>query len=633
MQYRWSFKRRSSWALVAAPVLALASLSVAAAAPATARVSTVASHAVAPRKISEVDCNGWSPKYKPVAFAHRETCVDPRGPKKLKGKWAAPASSYNDRGRFLDNRHYVGHDEPSVKFISSAAGSGNTMTYYMKMPKDPAKPPTNNGKIVKYAELSVAPWFGLPICDPGSYPQNPCTPDSDANTGSGLPTDAGSAFMELQFYPPGFAPFLDSVSCNATKWCTAINIDSLESEFNFVNLNPNCEEPVNFAYLTTNGKPGGPPGPQTANAKTFQPGSHTLFMNSGDVIKVAISDPPSGFTTVVSDLTTGQTGRMTASAGNGFMNTNFKTCAGTPHTFHAEYDTAAQQNQVPWAALEGGVLMQQEIGHSEVCASLANKDPINVPGLIVDKKTSDTCVGGTEGRSHHHDRKGEGGCNPNTGVCKGATTEGTTGPIACPSNNFASGQLCEYADGICLPQGTRTVIVGGKAIRETAPVNFCADNRFQNGDLDFDGIDYQKTTWPNGSSNVPTSIRYAGPFDAAGHSYPSVQFQTDAPASEFLCNIFNGNNCDAPPLGAKFYPWWTLTSKSGQGVGGLFPSGSCIWNFGNRIAGVTTNNLGADAQYGVPDVARFGGTTISAVERNPEVTGNCAPLTEPHAQR
>ncbi len=182
---------------------------------------------------------------------------------------------------------------------------------------------------------------------------------------------------------------------------------------------------------------------------------------------------------------------MTASAGNGFMNTNYKTCAGTPFTFHAEYDTAAQQNQVPWAALEGGVLMQQEIGHSEVCASLANKDPVNDPGLIVDKNTSDTCVGGSEGRSHHRPAKGEGGCNPNTGVCKGATTEGTTGPIACPSNNFASGQLCEYADGICLPQGTRTVIVGGKAIRETSPVNLCGDNRFQNGDLDFDGMSYQ----------------------------------------------------------------------------------------------------------------------------------------------
>ena len=627
MHYRWSFKRCWSWALVSAPVLALASLSVAAAAPATARVTAGAPHAVAPRKVSEVDCNGWSPKYKPVVAAHRETCVDPRGAKKLKGKWAAPASSYNSRGRFVDNGHYVGHDEPSVKFISSAAGSGNTMTYFMRMPKDPAKPPTNNGKVVKYAELSVAPWFGLPICDPKSYPQNKCTPDSDLNTGSGLATDAGSAFMELQFYPPGFAPWLDSASCSATKWCTAINIDSLESQFNFVNLNPNCEEPVNFAYLTTNGKPGGPPGPQTADASTFQPGKHTLFMNSGDVIKVAISDPPAGFTTVVTDLTTGQTGRMTASAGNGFMNTSYKTCKGSLHTFHAEYNTAAQQNQVPWAALEGGVLMQQEIGHSEVCASLANKDPINQPGLIVDKNTYDTCVGGSEGGKSH---RGEGSCNPKTGVCKGATTEGTTGPIACPSNNFASGQLCEYADGICLPQGTRTVIVGGHAIKETSPVNLCGDNRFQNGDLDFDGMSYQRGKWPNGSPKVPTSFRYAGPFDQSGQPYPKIQFETDAPGSAFLCNIFDGNLCVTPPVGAKFYPFWTLTNKNGQNVGhGLFPAGACVWNFGDVIKGVTTRNFGRAAQYGTPDVARFGGTVTSAVRANPEISGGCPALSQP----
>jgi hypothetical protein len=617
----------------------MASLSIAAAVPAAAHSAGAAKAMqtsaksvkwIKPHKVNELDCNAWGKKYKSVSPGFRKLCTDPRGALKGSNPWSTGSKGYNSRGRFQDNGHYVGHDEPSVKFISTSAKSGNTMTYFMKMPTDPARHATNNGKVVDYGELSAAPWFGLAICDPRSYPQNPCAPDSDSNTGLNHSTDAGSAFMELQFYPPRFAPFADSASCSATKWCAAMTIDSLEAGFNFVGLNTACEEPVNFAFLQTNGVPAGPPSPQLANGSTFVPNAHTLMINSGDVLKVAITDPAAGFTTTVTDVTTGQTGTITASAANGFMDTNFKTCAGTPHTFHAEYATAKPQNQVPWAALEGGVLMQQEIGHSEVCASLTHNDPINEPGIVVDNKISDTCVGGSEGGRHD---KGEGGCNTHTGVCLNASTEGTTGPIACPSNNFASGQLCEYADGACLPQGTRTVTVNGHKVKETSPVNFCQDNRFQNGDLDFDGIDYQKTTWPNGSSNVPTSIRYAGPFDAAGHSYPSVQFQTDAPASEFLCNIFNGNNCDAPPLGAKFYPWWTLTSKSGQGVGGLFPSGSCIWNFGNRIAGVTTNNLGADAQYGVPDVARFGGTTISAVERNPEVTGNCAPLTEPHAQR
>ena len=131
------------------------------------------------------------------------------------------------RFRFEDNGHYIGHDEPSVKFISSTPGSGNTMTYLTKIPVDPKQSPTPSGSVTNYGQLSVAPWFGLPMCDPNSYPQNACTPDSDTNTGLGAPTDAGSAFMELQFYPPGYTPFVDSESCSATKWCAALNIDSL----------------------------------------------------------------------------------------------------------------------------------------------------------------------------------------------------------------------------------------------------------------------------------------------------------------------------------------------------------------------------------------------------------------------
>ena len=94
------------------------------------------------------------------------------------------------------------------------------------------------------------------MCDPNSYPQNPCTPDSDTNIGANTAAAAGSAFMELQFYPPGYTPFIDSASCSGTKWCAALKIDSLECTFNFVTCNNNCIEPINFAYLQTNGVPG-----------------------------------------------------------------------------------------------------------------------------------------------------------------------------------------------------------------------------------------------------------------------------------------------------------------------------------------------------------------------------------------
>ena len=353
------------------------------------------------RATNNLDCNGWSPKYKAVAPSHRAVCTDPRGA--AGSEYSTAHDSYSDNGRFVDNGHYVGHDEPSVKFISSTPGSGNTMTYYMQLPRDPKKAATNSGSVVKYAELSVAPWFGLPICDPGSYPQNPCTPHSDANSGSFFdPNAAGSAFMELQFYPPGFTPFADNVSCSKTQWCSALTIDSLESKFNFADLirtarsrrtSPSCSEMASRPGLRARSWPMAP---------SYTPNSHTLKLNPGDVLKVSITDPltgpNAGFTTTVKDETTGKTGYMVASASNGFMSTDYITCDGTPFTFHAEYNTASKQNQVPWAALEGGVLMQQETGHSEVCASLSHRDPI-VESSLVDRRVYDTCVGGNEGQA------------------------------------------------------------------------------------------------------------------------------------------------------------------------------------------------------------------------------------------
>src|SRR6202044_3845363 len=162
-----------------------------------------------------------------------------------------------------------------------------------------------------YAELSPAPWFGLPICDPNSYPQNPCKPDSDSNSGAiNDPNAAGSAFLEVQLYPPGYQPFVDSPSCDARHWCAALTIDSLESEFNFANLNAACEEPTNFAFLQKNGVPAGPPSPQLADLASETPNGQTLLMNPGDVLRVSITDPAAGFTTRVTDLTTGQSGVM-----------------------------------------------------------------------------------------------------------------------------------------------------------------------------------------------------------------------------------------------------------------------------------------------------------------------------------
>jgi hypothetical protein len=82
---RWPFKRRLSCALVLAPILAIAGLTVAAG-PATARSQGLYSGSadqeqftVTPNPANNLDCNGWSPKYQPVAPARRALCTDARG--------------------------------------------------------------------------------------------------------------------------------------------------------------------------------------------------------------------------------------------------------------------------------------------------------------------------------------------------------------------------------------------------------------------------------------------------------------------------------------------------------------------------------------------------------------------------
>ncbi len=615
MGSRWAKVRGWSWRL-AVPVVGLAAAAQLALTGTASATHNVASGHTAgvimPHTVNMLDCNGWSPKYKSANPAMRRLCTDPLSTKHGYGTSGAH--------RFYDNGHYVGHDEPSVKFISSIKGSGNTMTYGMRLPKDPKAAPTANASVTHYAELSVAPWFGLPICDPKSYPQNPCKPDSDSNLGSiSNPNDAGSAFMELQFYPPGNTPFTDFGSCSKTQYCAALNIDSLECSFNFATCNNNCIEPVNFSYLQTNGVPPGPPAPQDPNAYTWLGNAKTLKMNPGDVIRVSISDPAGGLLTKVTDVTTGKTGWIQASAKNGFANTSMSNCSGTKHTFHAEYSTARVQNQVPWAALEGGVLMEQEVGHFESCASLSAREGYSAKYAggtsYSDPNVYQTCLGGLEGKG----AKGEGPCSATTGVCHNAMAQGPTGPVAC-ANEQAGSSLCEYSDGFCAKAGTRTVMINGKAAKENMAVTGCYQDQFENGDLDYDGNTYIKD-WPNGSKNFPQTFKYAGPVTTGGKLYSQVQFETDAGGSEGLCNTTTGVDCTAPPLGAKFYPYWSMSNK--ETLKGL-PAGVCLWNFGNyTVKGITKSSFGKDKQYGTPDIARYGGTIISKVRTNPELGKGC----------
>ena len=182
--------------------------------------------------------------------------------------------------------------------------------------------------------------------------------------------------------------------------------------------------------------------------------------------------------------------------------------------------------------------MEQEIGHSEVCNSLKNQDPYSESFAngqsYVDDQTYDTCMGGSEGPN----AVGEGPCSPTTGLCQNATTQGPNGPVACPNDNPASGSHCEYADAFCFPKGARTVVVNGVTTTAWADANQCFADRYQNGDLDFDGLSYISFTWPNGSPNHPTAFQYVGPFSETGRR---TRRSSSRPTSAVSASVQHGH--------------------------------------------------------------------------------------------
>src|SRR5438132_6568364 len=177
------------------------------------------------------------------------------------------------------------------------------MRYQMTLPTDPSPTnPNTPGKSYIF-ELNGSTWFGMALCATESYPNQikTCTPDSDSNIVDPTvsPNHPGTAFVEVQFYSGGWVPWPTwavangATTCDATKWCAAINIFSLAQDpVNGTVLNPTCRalvgtEYLNFAFITKNGKPTAPPNPIDSTLATFTPDANQdLFMNSGHNIQV-----------------------------------------------------------------------------------------------------------------------------------------------------------------------------------------------------------------------------------------------------------------------------------------------------------------------------------------------------------
>jgi hypothetical protein len=512
--------------------------------------SASASAGVRPNGVGMLDCNGRSPAQESARVSL--ACSDPR-------------TIYEGRStRFYDNGQYIGHDEPIIRFLSNRAGSGNDVTWIERLPRDPSHLPTvkePGNDVTHWFELSIAPWFSMALCNAKSYPLNPCKPRSDSNAPKHPPTfdrgGGGSSFLEMQFYPPGYAPFVDNISCDNTHWCASLHINDLECELGFENCNNDCIEPTNFAFIQTNGVPTGPPSPQLANVASFTPNSHTLLMNPGDRLRIHIWDArlPGGgraLETSIDDLTTGRSGFMMASAKNGFMATSIADCSGTPFNYQPEYSTAKKANIIPWAALETNISTQFEIGHFEPCTSVQHPMPLTFGSF--------------------HDRFWQDCVSP---------YEATTQPDGKPNP--------ELSDAPCYPKGFTHL--------GHAPPNMvagCIQTIAQNGDLDYDGTSY----WPNWPSRVKPNTR-PSPFlqmqpMTRGRRYPRIQFQTNAAASEASCRP-TGVGCAVPPPAGpgRFYPWWTQARVNGE----------CVWEFGMMRNG---NTFGRTHQYGGPSAYFFG---------------------------
>jgi hypothetical protein len=444
---------------------------------------------------------------------------------------------------------YTGHDEPSLLFYSGTPGSGNSNYYHLRLPKDPGKKPKQDGTGATWNfQLHPAFWLGMALCDNQSAPEfthAPCTPDSDTNIFDGtdpagpdyIGKHPGTAFLEVQFYPPGWAPWPPGVSCDAKKWCAAMAIFSLLQDQNAGVLNNgDCrgragDEPANFAFVTTSGTPHAPPSPLAATGETFTPSAATdLFMNSGDRLTVDIHDGAAGLTVIVHDLDTGQAGSMTASAANGFAQVNFdpgaSTCSESPYTFRPMYSTSSEHTRVPWAAHSYNVAFSDEIGHFEYCNAIT----------------------------------GEGG--------------------DCTANGEDS---LDGDDSGCF-DGAFSLLVD---------ITGCIAS-----DSDFDGPSYQPD-WPGApgakDGDVPEPVMFTSPLYNLTQNYSRVAFEADlprieAPDSGGICNRFTGANCNNPPPGSHFYPIYS-TAKTNRD----FSAQGCAWQLGGAGIKNTTNTFGGNS--------------------------------------
>jgi len=365
--------------------------------------------------------------------------------------------------------------------------------------------------------------------------------------------------MELQFYPPGWVPWptwsvaVGASTCDPTKWCAAMNVFSLlEDPVAGTTQNATCAnriglETFQFAFVTRNGVSHAPANPLQSTLATYTPNpARDLFMNAGDHLRVTMHDTPNGVQAQIDDLTTGQSGSMTASPANGFAQVRYDptgtSCTPIPYAFHPMYNTSSPQTRVIWAAHSYNVAFSDEIGHFQFCNGA--KVPATPFGLDANGNPVACPPGNTEG--------------------SGTDQEPTEGP---------------GEDDFCFP-ASEALLYRVQGCTET--------------NTGFDGVSYQPV-WPDGNTALhPTSVQFSSPLtgDNFHQPYDRAAFEADLPRIEGTCDRTTGAGCTLIPITddnepAAFYPFFS----------NAMPDGVCKWQFGNHIPG-NIREFGRNAQYG-----------------------------------
>ncbi len=449
---------------------------------------------------------------------------------------------------------YIGHDEPSVQFFSNRPGSGNDLRYQLRLPKDPSTKPQQAGEGGNWNfQQHITFWFGMQLCDDQGAPNPdgaaqdghatiPCKPDSNSNIfASSNPNSShyfglgpGQGFMEMQFYPPGWVPWPAGIGCDATHWCAALNIDTFQDNENTNAVNNNdClntvgPEPVNFAFLTNNGRSTAPANPQ--HPEHFTPNlKQDFLMNPGDKLRMHMFDTSSGLKIAVDDVTTHKTGSMTASKLNGFgsplFQPNASKCKMQLHDFHPMYSTATAAGRNFNAAHTGNITFADEIGHFEYCAKVRN-DALGTCAKPLGDDTNDADNAGPD-----------------------------------PAGD----------DVFCLPASASVRIKIGGCL---------------NTDGDFDSVSY-KFSWPGSLTNTTADrllnaqpVQFTSPL-TSGHPFSTFAFESNISRSESDDTEFRhstpcqrhlqnpadpnpGTGCVNPPPGSNLYPFYSTTNSGGS---------------------------------------------------------------------